>query len=169
MQSRGPPERPPIPAECTRASGARTAEDERLQCRVAFQRCSQRNGALVLDAVVCTTHHAVLTAHTRAHRADLNHQPLAPPRPRTREVPRIGDRFPQNARVRAVHIPPRTSVCSVVLPWSAAASAAAPSAWMSLPAPRTTPCPLPALAHAAPSTTTSCSRLATHVRANMTR
>jgi hypothetical protein len=61
--------------------------------------------------------------------------------------------FPQNARVRAVQIPPRSSVCSVVLPWSAAASATAPSAWKLFPAPRTTPCSLPALARAAPTTT----------------
>jgi hypothetical protein len=35
-----------------------------------LQRRRQRNGALGVDIVVCTTHHAVLAARTRARRAD---------------------------------------------------------------------------------------------------
>ncbi len=52
------------------ASGAHTLEGERLQRCVVVERRRQRNGALVLDAVVCTTHHAVVTARTRARRSE---------------------------------------------------------------------------------------------------
>jgi hypothetical protein len=99
-------------------------------------------------------HHAPRRAHCPHSRT-----PCRPPTPAARASPPAHSRgprerppIPSNSRLRAVHTPLRSSVCSVVLPWSAAASATAPLALMPLAAPRTTPCSLPALAHAAPTT-----------------
>ena len=61
--------------------------------------------------------------------------------------------------LRPINAQERSSVCSVVLPWSAAASSAAPSASMPLSAQTPRCCALPALARAAPTTTNSRSRL----------
>ncbi len=71
-----------------------------------MERRRQRNGALVLDVVACTTQQAVRTARTRARHADHDHHPFAPLRPHTREVPRVRPRIS-----RRMHACERSTYC----------------------------------------------------------
>ncbi len=76
--------------------------------------------------------------HSRTPRrpaAPTTHQPLAPLHSRTPELPMRQPIFAsKRSAARRIHIPRRSSVCSVVLPLSAAAIATRPSSLMSFPA-----------------------------------
>jgi hypothetical protein len=143
------------------ASDPHTAEVQRLQRRVAFERRRQRSSALCFDVVACTRTtpcslpalaHAAKTITPAARASPLPQSRVPRPAPipakqSTREFPKQAPHcrkihawpHPATTRLRAVHVLPRWSVCSVVLPSSAAASATAPSSSNQLSAPRTTP------------------------------